>query len=225
MISGSDRTFLSEKLPFWKDLSQTEMEQIIKNTKLVTYQAGSNVHGGVNNCTGVLVMKSGQLRTYILSDQGKEITLYRLLSEDICILSASCMLKNINFDIFVDAEKDSELYLINSSVYEYMKLHNIHIENFTNEIVNSRFSDAMWAMEQVLFMSFDKRLAIFLIDQAAMENTDTITLTHEMIAKHVGSAREVVSRMLKYFQGEGIVELSRKGIKILDKKKLRSFIQ
>ena len=67
----------------------------------------------------------------------------------------------------------------------------------------------------------DKRLAIFLWDEAARTGSDTITLTHEQIAKYIVSAREVVSRVLKYFSGEGIVEVSRKGVKILDKKRLK----
>jgi len=79
----------------------------------------------------------------------------------------------------------------------------------------------MWVMQQILFMSTDKRLAVFLTDEAARTGSSTIGLTHEQIAKYIGSAREVVSRMLKYFSTEGIVEVSRKGIKITDKEKLR----
>ncbi len=76
-------------------------------------------------------------------------------------------------------------------------------------------------MQQILFMSMDKRLAIFLSDESARLGSDTIKLTHGQIALYMGSAREVVSRMLKYFSSEGIVEVSRGGIKILDKKRLR----
>ena len=78
----------------------------------------------------------------------------------------------------------------------------------------------MWIVEQVLFMSFDKRLAIFLLDQAGIEGSDTLRITHEEIANHLGSAREVVGRMLKYFAAEGIVKPFRGGIKIIDRKKL-----
>ena len=79
-------------------------------------------------------------------------------------------------------------------------------------------------MQQILFMSFDKRLAIFLLDEVAKNNSDTLKITHEQIAKYMGSAREVVSRMLKYFEGEGIVALSRGGIQLLDKQKLRGLL-
>jgi CRP/FNR family transcriptional regulator len=83
----------------------------------------------------------------------------------------------------------------------------------------------MWAMQQVLFMSMDKRLAIFLWDEMTRTGNELLTITHEQAARYVGSAREVVTRMLKYFASEGIVELSRGGIKILDKSKLRSLTQ
>lgn len=79
----------------------------------------------------------------------------------------------------------------------------------------------MWVMQQILFMSMDRRLAIFLSDESARTGSETISLTHGQIARYMGSAREVVSRVLKYFAGEGIVEVSRGGIKIIDKKRLR----
>ena len=91
------------------------------------------------------------------------------------------------------------------------------------ELLSMRFSEAMWVMEQILFMKMDKRLAIFLLEQASLEGGDTVTLTHEQIAGHLGTAREVISRMLKYFSNEEIISLSRKGIKILNRKKLTSF--
>ncbi len=78
----------------------------------------------------------------------------------------------------------------------------------------------MWAMQQILFMSFDKRLAIFLIDELAKTGGDTVRLTHEQIAKYMGSAREVVTRMLKYFANEGIVTLSRGAVTVTDREKL-----
>ena len=92
---------------------------------------------------------------------------------------------------------------------------------FALEAAMTTFSDVMWVMQQILFMSFDRRLAIFLLDEASKTGSELIHLTHEQIAKDMGSAREVVSRMLKYFSTEGMVELSRGGVKLLDKQKLR----
>ena len=166
------------------------------------------------------MIKSGELRVYILSPEGREVTLYRLGSGSTCLLTASCILKNITFSVMVDAEVDSEVFLISSSAFKELKNKNIQVESFSNDIINCHFSETMWAMEQILFTSFDKRLAFFLLEQSEEKKTETLNFTHEYIAKNLGSAREVVSRMLKYFQNEGIVSLARGSIIIKDKKKL-----
>lgn len=132
-------------------------------------------------------------------------------------MTASCILKNINFSIYVDSATDVDILKISPSAFKELKNSNISVEAFTTEIINRSFSETMWTMEQILFMSFDKRLAKYLFEQ----NTDIIKLTHEDIAKNINSAREVVSRMLKYFQSENIISLSRGTITILDREKLK----
>jgi CRP/FNR family transcriptional regulator len=185
------------------------------------FEKGTNVHDG-NECTGVILIKTGSLRLYILSDEGKEITLYRLFAGDMCMLSASCVLNSVTFDVFVDSEEDSECIVIGGCAYAEISERIPEVKIFSLEAAVSRFSDVMWVMQQILFMSMDKRLAIFLYDEISNRGGDTVNLTHEQIAKYMGSAREVVSRMLKYFSNEGIVEVSRKGVKIIDKKRLRA---
>ena len=210
----------SEIFPFWNEISETDREFICRNSYALTYQKGANVHDG-NECSGVIFVRFGSLRLYMMSEDGRDITLYRLHKGDMCMLSASCVLQTITFDVFVDAEEDSECYVIGGPAFAEVSSRNPQIKIFALETAVSRFSDVMWVMQQILFMSMDKRLAIFLSDESARTNSDTIALTHEQIARYIGSAREVVSRMLKYFTSEGIVEVSRKGIKILDKKRLR----
>ncbi|NMA84978.1 MAG: Crp/Fnr family transcriptional regulator [Epulopiscium sp.] len=224
MITTEDIQILSNSFTFWNHLSINEKNLVLNNINLVKYDQGENVHGGNQDCAGVLLVKSGILRIYILSEEGKEITLYRLYEGELCILSASCILQNITFDVHIDAEIESEILLLNSSAFAQLSQQNIYVENFSYKIAVDRFSDVMWAMQQILFMSFDKRLAIFLLDEISKNNSNTIRLTHEQIAKYMGSAREVVSRMLKYFSNEGIVELSRGGVKVLDKNKLRNLL-
>ena len=208
-----------EIFPFWEEISEKDRDYICRHSVALTYPKGANIHDGTE-CSGVILVRSGSLRLYMMSDEGKDITLYRLHKGDMCMLSASCVLQTITFDVFVDAEEDSECYVISGPAFSAVSEHNPNIKIFSLETAVSRFSDVMWVMQQILFMSMDKRLAIFLSDEAARTGTDTISLTHEQIAKYMGSAREVVSRMLKYFANEGIVEVSRKGVKILDKKRL-----
>jgi len=206
--------------PFWDNISEAEKEYICNNSKALSYLKGTVIHDG-NDCSGVILVRKGCLRVYMLSDSGKDITLYRLHDGDMCMLSASCVLQTITFDVLVDAEEDSECYIISGSAFASVSAQNSEIKIFTLETAVSRFSDVMWAMQQILFMSMDKRLAIFLHEESARLSSDMINLTHEQIAKYIGSAREVVSRMLKYFANESIVELSRKGIRIIDKERLR----
>lgn len=221
MLSNHDLQYIPQALTFWDKLNESQKNLLLNNITPVHYDKGTRIHSGENDCIGVILIKKGELRIYILSDEGKEITLYRLHDGEICVLSASCILDNITFDVHVDAEVDSEVLLIDSALYQQLCRQNIFAENFTDKLVIDSFSDVMWAMEQILFMSFDKRLAIFLSDEINRNQSDTVELTHEQIAKYIGSAREVVSRMLKYFVQEGIVELSRKGVRVIDKKKLK----
>lgn len=207
--------------PFWMNLSSVDKDFLCRHSRMVRYSKGINIHDG-NECTGVILVQSGCLRVYILSEQGKEITLYRLFPGNMCMLSASCVLQSITFDVFVDAEQDSECCIIAGAAFASVSERVPEMKIFALETAVSRFSDVMWVMQQILFMSFDRRLAIFLLDETAKTGTDTVKLTHEQIAKYMGSAREVVSRMLKYFSAEGMVEMSRGGIRLLDKKKLRS---
>lgn len=210
-----------DNFPFWDDLSITEKETFVNSSQYISFRKGTNIHNG-NECTGIILIRKGCLRLYILSDEGKEITLYRLFPGEMCMLSASCVLNNITFDVFVDAEENAECIIVGGCAYAALAERNNAAKIFALETALARFSDVMWVMQQILFMSMDKRLAIFLLDEISKTGGDTVHLTHEQIAKYMGSAREVVTRMLKYFSSEGIVELSRGGIKIVDIKRLRS---
>ena len=105
------------------------------------------------------------------------------------------------------------------SFYNIMKESAV-VANFTNEIMATRFSEVMWLMEQIMWKSFDKRLAAFLLEECNLNGNNILSITHEKIANHMGTAREVVTRMLKYFQLEGMVKLTRGTIEITDEKKL-----
>ncbi|NLT58402.1 MAG: Crp/Fnr family transcriptional regulator [Clostridiales bacterium] len=208
---------IASMLEFWPKLSEEERAHYLRNTTLMRYRAGQNIHGNAEECLGVLLVRSGGLRTYLLSEEGREVTLYRLFPGDVCVLAASCILENIDFEVHIDAEADSEVFLTSPAAYAVLQRQNLYVENFTYKVAADRFSDVMWAMQQILFMSFDRRLATFLIDELVRNGGDTVYLTHEQIARYLGSAREVVSRMVKYFALEGLVEPLRGGIRVLDR--------
>lgn len=224
MIEKNELNYIKSRLTFCDKLNKDEIIFLENNISNVTYKKGFNLHSTDSECLGVLLIKSGEVRVYILSEDGREVTLYRLSPGDVCVLSASCILNSITFDVHIDAEVDSDAYLLNIGAFSKLSNQNVYVENFAYKNTIERFSDVMWAMEQILFMSFDKRLAIFLLDEITKTNSNELHLTQEQIAKYIGSAREVVSRMLKVFQSEGILEQSRGSIHIIDKEKLRELI-
>lgn len=211
---------LSDFFPFWEELTTEEQELLSSSAVPRKIKKGTLVYNGSSDCLGLLLVLSGQLRAYIVSEEGREITLYRLFDLDTCMFSASCMLNNIQFEITIEAEKDSELWIIPTDVYQKLVKESLAISNYTNQLISSRFSEVMWLMEQILWKSFDRRLAAFLLEESLIEDSNVIKITHEKIANHLGTAREVVTRMLRYFQNEHIVHLRRGSVEILDRRQL-----
>lgn len=210
--------------PIWNQLDDAQKKLLQQSAVFRQVRKGTVIHNGSENCTGLLLLGSGQLRAYILSDEGREITIYRLLAHDICLFSASCMMNSIQFEISVEAEKDTAFWIIPADIYKKLMLESAAVSNYTNEVMATRFSDVMWLMEQVLWKSFDKRLAEFLLEESNLEGSLVLKTTHEAIGNHLGNPREVVTRMLRYFQSEGMVHLARGTIEITDKGKLESLV-
>ena len=207
---------LAEYLPFFPKLSPRQQGLLTDSVEPLEAKAGTVVHNGSLDCLGLLIIRSGQLRVYALSGEGREITLYRLFDHDICLFSASCMMRSIQFEMMIEAEKDTELWIVPAEIYQNVMQESAPVSNFTNEIMATRFSEVMWLMEQIMWKSFDKRLAAFLLEESTLEETQVLKITHETIANHLGTAREVVTRMLRYFQSEGMVKLARGTVEITD---------
>lgn len=213
---------LTDYLPVLNKLTESERTLLSSSATLRTYGKGEIIHGGNAQCTGLILVCSGQIRAYTCSSDGREITLYRLFERDICLFSASCMMNSIQFDITLAAEKDTTVAIIPPDTYRKVMNVSAPLANFTNEVMASRFSDVMWLIDQIMWKSFDKRLASFLTEEAKIEDSDTLHITHELIGRHLGSPREVVTRMLKYFADEGMVRLSRGTIVITDAQALEA---
>lgn len=211
---------ISDYFPVWSQLTAEQQKLLQQYSRYTNACKGEILHNGSADCLGLLLVCSGQLRGYILSEEGREITLYRLFERDMCLFSASCMLQSIQFDIQIQVEKDAAFWVIPPDVYKTLMEQSAAVANFTNQVMSTRFSEVMWLMEQVMWKSFDKRLADFLLQESVLEGTTHLELTHEKIANHMGTAREVVTRMLRYFQQEGLVALSRGAVDLLDESAL-----
>ena len=212
-------------LPVFDKLTKSQQDTLTSSAFVRKFSKGDLLHNGSQNCTGLILILSGQIRAFTISDDGREITMYRLFERDICLFSASCIMNSIQFDITVTAEKETKVLVIPSEVYKSIMDVSAPLANYTNEVMASRFSDVMWLIDQIMWKTFDKRLANFLLNEATIEGTNTLKITHEEIGNHMGSPREVVTRMLKYFVSEGAVKLSRGTIEIVDESKLANIAE
>lgn len=211
---------LTEYFPIWDRLTANQREQMQNAVRKRSVKTGTVIHNGSMDCLGLLLIESGQFRAFIRSDEGREITIYRLFERDICLFSASCIMRNIQFEITIEAEKDSEVLVIPAELYKKLMEESAPLANYTNQIMASRFSEVMWLIEQIMWKSFDKRLAGFLLEESALNGSETLRITHEKIAGHLGTAREVVTRMLRYFRSEDMIRMTRGTIEIIDFRRL-----
>jgi CRP/FNR family transcriptional regulator len=216
---------LAQYLPIWDKLTDAQQKKVAEAADYMKVKKGTHIHDSSADCLGLLLIRSGQLRTYILSEDGREITLNRLFDYDVCLLSASCVMPDMQFNVMIEAEKDSEFWSIPACLFKNLMDSSVTVSNFANSLMSSHFSELMWLMEQIMWKSFDKRLAAFLLEESRLDDTTELKITHEKIAAHMGTAREVVTRMLRYFQNEGMVKLTRGTVELTDTQKLENLCE
>ena len=215
----------SQYFPIWNKLTREQQQRLSDVTELQQIKRGTVIHDGSPECKGMVLVKSGQLRAYLLSDEGREITICRFFEMDICLFSASCVMPNMMFDVFIEAEKDTEIFVIPACLYQNLMDESLPLSTYSRDLITNHFSEVMWLMEQIMWRSFDKRLAGFLVEESRIEETDSLKITPEKIAAHMGTAREVVTRMLRWFQSEGMVKLTRGTVELTDKKALQKLAE
>lgn len=209
-----------DHFPMWDKLTAAQQQRLSGPSFSRTVEKGTILHDG-SECTGLLLIRSGRIRGYILSPEGREITIYRLFERDICMVSASCIMNSLQFDITIEAETEAELCVIPPDAFRDVMQASAPLANYMNEIMGARLSEAMWRIEQILWKSMDKRIAALLLEESVIEESTTLHITHETIANHLGTHREVVTRLMRYFQSDGLLRLSRGTVELLDEKKLR----
>lgn len=205
----------------WDQLTPSQQEHLLQTTAFQQVKKGTILHGGQEDCLGLILVCRGQLRAYLLSEEGREVTICRFFDRDVCLFTAACVLPNMMFDVFIEAEKDTELWVVPACLFQNLSQESLPIANYSRDLITHHFSQLMWLMEQIMWKSFDKRLAKFLVEESAVENTHALKITHEKIANHMGTAREVVTRMLRYFQEEGMLRLTRGTVELLDLPRLK----
>ena len=210
------------KLPFWEHLDPDQKECLSNSAVVLHYQKGTVIFGSESACLGMVLLRAGDIRTYLLSEEGREITLFRLTQGELCVLSASCVIRQITFDTQMVAESDCDLLVIHSAMFHQMVQENIHVRCFLYELATERFSSVMWTMQQILFAKMDQRLSRFLLSEYDRTGKLEVPMTHEQIAIRINSAREVVARMLKRFSADGLVQSKRGSVLLKDIDGLRN---
>ncbi len=211
----------TEYFPIWSKLTAEQQQSILEVIEYRKVKKGTHIHDSSAECLGLVIVRSGQLRTYILSDGGREITISRLFEYDVSLLSASCVMPDMQLNVMIEAEKDSEFWSIPACLFKNLMDESLAFSKYTQSLLSGNLSELMWLMEQIMWKSLDRRIASFLLEEAAIEGTNELKITHETIANHLGTHREVVTRMLRYFQSEGMVKLTRGTVEITDEKALR----
>lgn len=221
MLNIDKELYIKKNLSFFNNLSKEEINDLFSSSYIMKYNKGELIYSKDKACAGVILVVSGQLRSFMSSHSGKEITLFKLFELDTCVLSSSCVYKNLTYDISLEVEQDSYLIIIDSNFFKELSTKNIHVQQFILDFTQDKLSEIMFVLEQVVFFSLESRLANFLVNQSNLNNSVDINLTHSYIANDLGSSREVISRLLKRFENDNLVQISRGSIKILDIKRLK----
>ena len=210
-----------QALPFWNGLTRGEQARVLANTYIRSYERGAVIHAKDQECLGLICLLSGRARAFLVSEDGREVTLYHLKKGDLDVLSAACVVNQITFFTQLVAQTDCRLLILPAYALAELKEKNLQTRCFIFEQLSGRFSDVMWMMQQTLFARVDTRLAAHLLKEARRAGGSLVTATHEEIAAEINSTREVITRMLRRFAGDGIVANHRGSVEILDEKKLR----
>ena len=202
-------------LPFYSDLTQDERVRIENCARIREYKRNSLIYSPEQECLGLIKLLSGSLRTFMLSEEGREVVIYRMGEGEIDLLSASCVVNQISFETQMVADTDCTLLVIPATCLAEFKRNNLAVRCFIYEKLGERFSDVMKLMQTMLFTRIDKRIAALLREKAEASGTDEIRITHEEIAALINSSREVVSRTLKEMDRSGLLSLGRGRITLL----------
>ena len=213
-----------KKLPYSDKLTDSEREGLEQNTVIKSYNKGAFLKGPTESCLGMIHILSGSVRALIISEEGREITLFRLSPGDSCILSASCVLTQVSFETELIATEATQILIVNSGTYSKLMEQNVDVRCFSYALATERSSIVIWALQQIIFFKFDQRLARFLLSACENSSKNEITMTKESIAQEVNTAREVVSRMLKQFADDGLIKMNKKTITIMDKTGLQKIV-
>lgn len=212
------------QFPYWDKLNDSEKNILRSSAVIHKYCKGEEIHSCNKKCLGMVYVISGKMRLYLLSEEGRSITLFYVGSGETCVLAASCIMSQITFHSELTAADDTELLIIPAKVFVNFINNNIYVRCYMYELSTKRFSEAMWVMQRTLFFGLDKRIAEYLISEYKKTGSTSLKLTQQQIAADIFSAREAVARMMKHFSDDGLITNQRGKVIINDIDALRNII-
>lgn len=213
-----------KQIAFYDKLTDDEKELAASNVSLKTYSKGEMIHSCTGACIGLLYVIKGNIRVSIISEEGRQLTLYKLAKGDTCVISAACVLHEIRFDSAITADEETTVLILNAKTLGKLMESNINVRCYSYEVATRRFSSALFVLQEIILAAFDVRLARYLLECYRREGTCELHMTQESIATEISSAREVVARMLRQFVADDLVELKRGVIILKDIKGLESIV-
>ncbi|HEY3346203.1 MAG TPA: Crp/Fnr family transcriptional regulator [Nitrospirota bacterium] len=200
-----------ELFPLFGKNSPEMGSDIFAASKVVDFPAGKQLYTEGDACAGISFLLEGEVRVYKISAGGREITLYEIGPGETCILNASCLISNISYPANAVSLSPGRILLLPSD--EFMRLVEKHgqMRGLVLSVLAKRLTDVMTLVEEVAFQRMDERLMDYLIEKS---EDGLLRVTHQKIASDLGTSREVISRLLKEFERQGELSLSRNMIRL-----------
>lgn len=212
---------ITDFLPFWEELDEEDRILLKQHAQRLPVASGTAFRETADEPAGIMLIEKGLLRIYMLSAAGQEMTLYRLQAGEVCILPAAFLLPDLPFDIVAETERETILWSLPARIFAQLAEHSLPVARWNSRLLSDRLLTMTACISQLLWKHLDSRLAGFLLEESRIEQTSSLRITHERLAGHLGTAREVISRILQHFQREGLVRLTRGTVEILDSEGLR----
>ena len=219
MIESKQLERILHALPVLAEADPGLLREFQQTAFFTRIPEGRDVFIEGDHVEAIALLISGVVRVYKIGATGREITLYRFGNGESCILTANAILSQKNFPAVATVEKEAEAIMIPADAFrDWVRRYDLWRE-FVFELLSERLSSVMAIVDEVAFHRMDARLASLLSERC--QRSDLIHMTHQEIAAELGSSREVISRILEDFSAQGMVEVSRGSIKILDRQALR----
>lgn len=212
-----------QKLPFWNYLDNSEKDMLHNNAYIRSFDKDSYIlHSRSGEDIGLMLLVEGRIRAFLLSPDGREITLFSLHNQSVCIFSALSLFNQITFQVFLTSDCRSKVLVINMSITEQLMRNNLYFRCYAYELIAERFNLVMDSMQWILFCNLEQRLAIFLVDEYDRNGKTHIHVTHDYIARHIGTSRERVTKTLKKLNDKNLLIKSKGCIELTNIDSLRS---